>query len=155
MADSESAPPSFRITTLDRSFDALGLVLDALSREMPFSQYPAHKLVEAVRSQLSKGYQVAALGQDNELLGYAGWIPTLRASAELWVADRGALKVVSDQSFDAVALTIVVSRNRAVTSALMRTARLRYPGLQVFFKRDYDLSLRSPKRQTVKNVVSQ
>ena len=80
------------------------------------------------------------------MLAYAGWVTTLRASAELWVAGQGPLKVVEGES-DALAMTVVVSESQSVTKALMRRAREMNPNKNWYFKRSYSGQFRAPRKQ--------
>jgi hypothetical protein len=138
----------FRIEVLNSSYDAFGMVLDLLSRHAPFADSPLDHMAKAVRKQLRLGRQLAALSPGDELVAYAGWVPSLRASAELWVEDRGPLKVI-DKGYDAMAMTIVVSTQSTVTKALMRRARDMNPDMQWYFKRAYGGQLRAPRKQAL------
>lgn len=131
--------PGLKILTLGLSVGAFGLVMDRLSSAAPFSRYPAARLAQVVRSQLSSGRNLAALDAGERLVGYIGWIATLQASADLWLEDRGPLVVARDGAFDAVALTVAVSSRREVTSRLLRAAREANPGVKVYFKRERPL----------------
>jgi hypothetical protein len=138
----------FRIEVLTGSYDAFGMVLDLLSRHAPFADSPLSQLSGTVRKQLRLGRQVAALSPSDELLAYAGWVPTLRASAELWVESRGPLKILED-GFDALAMTIVVSTQPLVTKALLRRAREMNPDARWYFKRAYGDQLRVSRKQSL------
>jgi hypothetical protein len=138
----------YRIEVLSGSYDAFGMVLDLLSRYPPFADSPLEQLARTIRKQLRLGRQVAALSPADELIAYAGWVPALRASAELWVEDRGPLRIL-EEGYDAMAMTIVVSTQPTVTKALMRRARDLNPQMRWYFKRAYDGKLRSPRKQTL------
>lgn len=142
--------PQYRIERLSGSYESLGMVLDLLARHPPFSDSPLNQLAQTVRKQLKSGRQVAALSPSNDLLAYAGWVPTLRASAELWVEDRGPLAVLS-KGHDAMAMTIVVSAQPAVTAALLRRARDLNPDMRWYFKRSYGGQLRAPRKQALQD----
>lgn len=135
----------YRIEVLSGSFEAFGMVMDLMSHHAPFADWPLSRLAKAIRRQLRQGRQIGALSPSNELIAYAGWTPTLQASAELWVADRGPLKVL-ERGFDAMAMTIVVSPQPGVAKALMRKARDLNPGARWFFKRSYAHQLRIPRK---------
>jgi hypothetical protein len=135
----------YRIEVLTGSFEAFGMVLDLLSRHTPFADWPLSRLGKSIRRQLRQGRQVAALSPSNELIAYAGWTPTLRASAELWIEDRGPLKVL-ENGYDAMAMTIVVSPQPGVAKALMRKARELNPDMRWFFKRSYAHQLRGSRK---------
>lgn len=138
----------FRVETLNPTYDAYGMVLDLLSRNAPFSEFRLSQISATIRSQLKGGRHVAALTPDNELVGFAGWVYTLQAIAELWVEGRGPLKIV-DKGYDAAAMTVVVSTIPAATSAMIRHSRVLHPGLRAYFKRSYDGQLREPRKQSV------
>jgi hypothetical protein len=143
-----SAEPPYRIVVLDGSYSALGLVLHLLSRHPPFSDSTLSQITKTVRKQLRLGRNTAALSPKGELLAYSGWVTTLRASAELWVEDRGPLKIVEGAS-DALAMTVVVSESASVTKALMRRAREMNPNMYWYFKRSYSGQFRAPRKHGV------
>jgi hypothetical protein len=138
--------PEYRVETLPGSFETLGLVLDLLSRHAPFADASLATMVPTIRRQLKRGRQVAALAPNGDLIAYAGWVPTLQASAELWVEDRGPLKIL-EKDADAVALTIVVSSAPAVTRELLRRVRNICGDKKWYFKRSYDGQLRNNRKQ--------
>jgi hypothetical protein len=139
---------SYRVVVLKQSHAAFGLVLALLSRHPPFSDSTLSQMAKTIRKQLRLGRNAAALSPKGELLAYAGWVPTLRASAELWVEDRGPLEIVERES-DAMAMTIVVSESPSVTKALMRRAREMNPNMNWYFKRSYSGQFRAPRKQGV------
>jgi len=143
-----SAEPELRLVALDASYRTIGMVLDLLSRHPPFSDTRLEQIARTIRKQLGAGRNVAALSPQNEIVAYAGWVPTLRASAELWVEDRGPLKVL-DEPADALAMTIVVSESASITKALMRRAREMNPDMHWYFKRSYGGQFRAPRKQGV------
>jgi hypothetical protein len=145
----ESKPLSLRIEQLNPTYDAYGMVLDLLSRHAPFAEFRLNQIGTAIREQLKKGQHVAALTPDNELAGYTGWVFTLAASAELWMRDRGTLKVVS-KNHDAFAVTIVVSTDPKATAAMIRRCKALNPGLRGYFKRSYDGELRPSRKQSLR-----
>jgi len=136
---------------MEASFDSLGRILDLLSQAAPFDQYPLVQIARVVRDQLRFGANVAVKNEQDALIGYAGWIHTSLAAGQLWVEDKGPLKVLAPGAHDAVALTIVLSREASATAALIRGARNLNPGVRVYFKRGYDNVLRMPKKISVLN----
>lgn len=142
--------PDYRIESLSGSYEAFGMVLDLLSRHAPFADSPLSQLAQAIRRQLRTGRQVAAISAQNDLLAYAGWVPTTRASAELWVAEIGPLSI-GDVGQDAMAMTVVVSTRVSVTAALIRRARDLNPDAKWYFKRSYGAQLRSPRKQSLQD----
>jgi hemolysin-activating ACP:hemolysin acyltransferase len=143
----------YRIEVLSGSYEALGMVLDLLSRHPPFADWPLSRLSKSIRRQLQQGRQVGALSSSNELVAYAGWTPTLQASAELWIQDRGPLKVL-ERGYDAMAMTIVVSPQPGVAKALMRKARKLNPDTQWFFKRSYGHQLRESRKTALRDSAA-
>jgi hemolysin-activating ACP:hemolysin acyltransferase len=139
----------FRVTTLDPTFDAYGMVLELLARNPPFSDFKLAHISATIRSQLKGARHVAALTPDNELVGFAGWAYTLRAIAEVWVEGRGPLRTI-EKDYDALAMTVVVSTIPAATSAMIRHSRALHPGLRGYFKRSYDGQLREPRKQSIR-----
>jgi hypothetical protein len=144
----ESKPMPLRIEQLNATYDAYGMVLGLLSRHAPFSEFRLSEISATIRVQLKRGQHVAAVTPENELVGYAGWVYTLQASAELWVDGRGPLQIL-EKNHDALAMTIVVSEVPAAVSAMMRRCRALNPGLRGYFKRSYDGQLRAPRKQSV------
>ena len=138
----------FRIEVLGGSYDAFGMVLDLLSRHPPFADSPLEHLAKTVRKQLRLGRNVAALSPQDDLVAYAGWVPALRASAELWVEGRGPLEIL-EQGSDALAMTIVVSTQPTVTTAMLRRARELNPDMHWYFKRAYGDQLRGSRKQAL------
>lgn len=126
----------WRIITLPPALDALGLVLSLLSKHPPFSSLDLKTAHDAVRYQLRYALNVAAITPSGKILGYVGWVRTLEARADLWLAGKANLRVMTD-GHDAIACTLVVSTNPVVTRALIRQARRLNQGLRVFFKRSY------------------
>lgn len=143
-----TAQPDYRVEVLNNSYEAFGMVLDLLSNHPPFADSPLDQMAKTIRKQLRLGRQVAALSPGNDLIAYAGWVPSLRASAELWVEGRGPLKTL-DTGYDAMAMTIVVSTQSAVTKALMRRARDLNPEMHWYFKRAYGGQLRAARKQSL------
>jgi hypothetical protein len=143
--------PSLEIRTLGPSFEAMGLVLDLMSRHPPFDQYRLARIAAVIRHQLDSGANVAAIDGTGRLVGYAGWAHVLAVSAPLWIEDRGPLQIV-DHPTGAVALTIVVSALPASIAPMIRRARQLNPGVQVFFKRSYETDLKLPRKTSVANT---
>ena len=148
--ESEVVDPRYRIVPLDGSYSSMGMVLSLLSRHPPFSDSRLDHIAMTIGKQLRGGRNVAAVSPQSELLGYVGWVPTLRASAELWMEGRGPLKIL-EQNSDAVAITIVVSESPSITKALIRGARDLSPNMRWFFKRSYGGQFRAPRKQAVLN----
>lgn len=62
---------------------------------MPFSDGPLAATAKTVRQQIRHGRYVAAITGQGDIIGYIGWVPTLRVSAELWIDDRGPLQATA------------------------------------------------------------
>jgi hypothetical protein len=145
--------PPLEIRSLGPSFDAMGRVLDLLSRHPPFAQYRLDRIGAAIRRQLASGSNVAAMERDGKLVGYAGWANALPASAQLWIEDRGPLEIV-DQPMGAVALTIVASARTGAVALMIRRARALNPGVEVYFKRSYITGSKPPRKASLANTGS-
>jgi hypothetical protein len=141
-----------KLTSLNPSFEAFGMVLDFLSAALPFSHFELGRFAGVIRQQLQIGNHLAALSRQNEMVGYAGWIHTSVAYATLWVEDKGSLLSLDGQPHDAAALTVVASQDKRATTMLLRGARVLNPGVRVYFKRGYDGDLRTAKKVSVLNV---
>ena len=138
------------ITRLEPSFESLGRILTFISQVEPFSAYGLGTTVRAIQDQLVSGEHAAAMAPNGEMVGYAGWVITSSLIAQLWIADKAALRPV-ERPGDAAALTIVVSRTRESTTRLIRAAREFNPGVPVFFKRGYEGALKPSKKAAVFN----
>lgn len=150
----ETSDSGFRLITLRPSYDALGRVLELLSRTAPFSDGTLAQTIKTVGQQIRHRRHVAAIDSRGGLVGYVGWVPTLRVSAEHWVEDRGPLQVRS-KGYDALALNIVVSQRRDVTAALLRRARQSHGQVKVYFKRVYSSGQRAPRKGSVTNAAAE
>lgn len=131
------------------SYEALGIVVDFLTRQAQFGEFRAAKLVIAVKQQIATGNHVCAF-RGERLIGYAGWLNISTEMGERWLERQGELKPVPNEVADAAALTIVQVEDPRVLSTLIRAVRRINKGKRVFFRRDYQG--RKQKRQTVLNV---
>lgn len=120
---------------LKPSMEALGLVLAFLTRDKPFSEYRAGKLVRAVKYQLSSSNHVCLLA-DDVLIAYAGWLPITVELGEKWLRNEANLVPVPAGESDAFALTTVSVASPESLLPLIRACRDRYPNRRVFFRRD-------------------
>lgn len=137
---------------LRSSYEALGLVVDFLTRAPPFDGYRAGYLAAAIKHQLATGCHVAAV-HEGQLVGYAGWIRIEGAAGEAWrLGDLAELAAVPAPDYDAVALTLVRAEAREAVSGLIRACRRAEAGRRVFFKRDYAAGVRIERRNTVFNA---
>ncbi len=145
--------PSLDIRTLGPSVEAMGMVLDLLSRHPPFAHYRLDKISSVVRHQLESGANVGAIDSTGRLVGYVGWAHALPVSAALWIEDRGPLQI-ADHATGALAVTIVVSAVPVSIAAMIRRARQLNPGVQVFFKRSYGADFKGHRKTSVANAGS-
>jgi hypothetical protein len=122
----------FELMLLRHSYEAFGMVIDLLSRNLPFAKFEVGDLGAAVRLQLQLEHHVGAIFE-GRLIGYLGWLTTSPTVAEAWVAGEGPL--TTESSGNSVALTIVVGTDSKVIRALISNARQRNVGKRVYFKR--------------------
>ena len=122
----------FDLMLLRHSYEAFGMVIDLLSRNLPFAKFEVGDLGAAVRLQLQLEHHVGAISE-GKLVGYLGWLATSQTVAEAWVAGEGPL--TTDSSGNSVALTMVVGTHSKVIRALISNARQRNVGKRVYFKR--------------------
>ena len=124
--------------------EAVGAVIDFLSRDKPFSEFRVGVLVPAVKEQLVRQLHVCAL-RGNVLVGYCGWVLITTEMGELWVKGQAQLKAVPADRADARALTIVRVEEPSMVRPLLRAARQLNPGKRVFIRRDYGDAQRTAK----------
>lgn len=135
--------------TLPPTLESFGIAIDFLSRFAPFNTAEVGTFGGVVRRQVLRGEHVIAWDGEN-LNGYAGWLPTTRRAAEIWLADGGELPA-ADEDADAVALTVVAVEDARIVLGLIRAARALNPRLRVFFKRSYADKERKPRKSVVLN----
>ena len=144
--------PGFHLRRFKPSFEAVGIVIDFVSRVPPFDSYPAGRLITAVKYQILNGHHVA--GFDGEtLIGYCGWLRITAAEGEEWLQGKGELRPVHPSEYDAVALHIVRIEDEAAVLPLIRACRTLEAKKRVFFKRDYVAGAHAEKRTSVMNVA--
>jgi len=116
------------------SFEALGIVIDFLSRKAPFDQFRAGHLVTALKHQIAQGHHVCAF-RGEVLVGYCGWLQVTCELGELWLLDQAELKPVPPERADAVALTLVRVDEPAAVRPLIRACRRLEPAKRVLCER--------------------
>jgi hypothetical protein len=130
-----------RILHLERNFYSLGLLLDFLSSQPGFGDYPLRQMVKSLRHQIDRRTHLCALvgeGAAQRVVGYCGWLEVAAAQGQLWLAGLATLKPLPRGStVDAFAMTLVAAEDGQTLRRLMRHARALNRGRQVFFKRDY------------------
>lgn len=142
-------PAKTEFVTLPPTLESFGVAIDFLSRFAPFSTTPLGPFARAVRRQILRGEHVVAWDGD-DILGYAGWLPTTKAAAAAWLDDGGAM-VAADAGADAVALTTVAVDDPKLVLGLIRASRDLNQGLRVFFKRSYAEEQKPPRKSAVHN----
>jgi hypothetical protein len=139
------------IIRLAPTFDAFGMVIDFLSGTETFKNFELSSISGPVQRQLTSSCNLAAMN-GGRMIGYIGWMYTTREQAEDWVADRAILKPVEKEDATAAALTVFASTDGAATRRLIRGARELEAGIQVYFKRGYDTTLKPARKSTVLNT---
>jgi len=127
---------------LKPSMEVLGIIASFLTREPPFSEFRAGKLLAAIRFQLSSRNHVAML-KGETLIGYCGWLPITNALGDKWMANKAKLVPVPQEAADAVALTMVSFTSREHLLPMIRECRRLQPNRRVFFKRERKAGLSS------------
>lgn len=144
-----------RVLRLERNFASLGLLLDFLSRQPGFRDYPLRQMVTLLRHQIDRATHLCALtgeGPAQRVVGYCGWLEIAAAQGQLWLAGLATLKPLPRGSaVDAIAMTLVAADDGSTVRRLMRQARALNPGRQVFFKRDYGTPGKPSRKATVRN----
>ena len=136
---------------LKPSMEVLGIIASFLTREPPFSEFRAGKLLAAIRFQLSSRNHVAFLKGEN-LIGYCGWLPITKTLGERWMANKAKLVPVPQEAADAVALTIVSFTERQHLLPMIRECRRLQPDRRVYFKRERKAGL--PSKASVFNRLA-
>lgn len=146
MSELHETPGEF--VRLANSFEAFGMVLDLLSRQMPFRDFDLAQVAAAVRLQLKHRHHVAAM-RGRTLVGYVGWMATRSDIGAGWLAGTEVLTPVDERAADALAVTIVVALEPRLALSLIREARKLNIGRRAYFKRGDGESAR---KATVLNV---
>ena len=136
---------SYEIRLFKPGFDALGIVVDFITRTPPFAHFHAGALVDALKFQIVHGEHVSAF-RGETLVGYFGWLPITRVVGEAWLVGAAELTAVESARADAVALTVVRVADPASLPSLVRAMRKRGPGKFVYFRRDYAGGPRAHRR---------
>jgi hypothetical protein len=151
-----SAPPDvvpYQLRQFKPSFEAVGILIDFLTRKPPFDRFAAGALVTTLKYQVTNGFHVAAF-RGETLVGYCGWLRIMAGDGEHWVRERGDLRPAANERADAVALDIVRVDEPQAVRPLIRACRRLEAGKRVFFKRDYLDATHASRRNTVMNVPS-
>jgi hypothetical protein len=122
-----------------------GLVVQFVSTYDPFRTFEFGRTATALMHQLEFGHHLVAAQQD-QIVGYLGWLPTTSEIADAWVHADGPL---NGGVGDAVAVTILCADKPAVIPALIRRAKQVNPDVSVFWKR-YFVDGRPPTSRVVR-----
>lgn len=141
----------FQIRRFKPSFEALGIVIDYVSRAAPFDSYQAKALLRAIEYQIANGFHVAGFSGET-LVGYCGWLQIMGDDGAQWLAGGAELRPAPPETADAVALHIVRIDEPAAVRPLIRACRRLEPSKRVYFKREYMLGSREARRNSVMNV---
>ena len=131
--------------------EALGAVLDFLSRDKPFNEFRVGVLVPVVRDQLRFQCHVCAL-RNNVLVGYCGWMLITKELGECWLRGQTQLESVPAERADALAVTIVRVEEPSMVRPLIRAARQLNPGRRAYIRRDYGGTQRATRQSSVLNT---
>jgi hypothetical protein len=123
---------------------SLGLICDFVSRFPPFDSFEFKHMTVTLRFQLESQCHLVA-GDEDEIVGYLGWIPTSVAIAEAWISDQGPLVAAADE-VSAIAITVLVTSDSKYILPLVRHAKAAQPGLPVYWKRQFGDGKGSQKR---------
>lgn len=133
------------------SYESLGVVVDFLSRRMPFAASPLGSLLPAVKFQIEQRCHVCAM-RGQVLVGYCGWLPITREMGEAWIARQQDLRPVPPSLATAAAVTVVQADTPAILRGVVRASRSMGPGRRLFFRRDYADAARPSRRTSVHNA---
>jgi hypothetical protein len=126
---------------------SLGLLCDFVSRFPPFDAFEFKQMTVTLRFQLETQCHLVA-GDEDEIVGYLGWIETSVAVAEAWVADHGPL-LASKEDVSAIAVTVLATSNPRYVLPLVRHAKTVRPGLPVYWKRQF-VDGKPPSKRSVR-----
>ena len=144
---SQQDSAEFQFRRFTPSFEALGIVVDFLSREAPYDEFRAGKLVTALKHQVMHGHHVCGF-RGERLVGYCGWLPISGELGRLWVQGKAELAPVPADQADAVALTTIRVDDPKVMPPLIRASRKLHYGKRVFYLgRISSAGQRSPQRR--------
>jgi hypothetical protein len=145
-----SGPSLIKCRRLPATYAAIGLAFEFIIDTEQFGAMPARTLFLAVRTQLKRGYHVAAF-RDQKLVGYCGWLNTTEEIAENWLKGEGTLDGVPIAQSNAVALTIVRVTDRSAVPPIIRSCRQLNASRRVYFKREQSAA-RAARKASVFNV---
>ena len=143
---------SYQIRRFTPSFEALGIVVDFLSRRAPYDELRAGKLVTTIKYQIAQGDHVCGF-RGETLVGYCGWLQVTCELGERWLRGQAELQPIPPDRADAVALTLIRVDEPAALRPLIRAGRKLVGSKRVFFGRDYAGIRDTVRRNTVMNFT--
>ena len=131
-----------------QSYEALGIVAEFVTREKPFNEYRAGKLLIALKHQIAHGHHVCVF-RGETLVAYSGWLPITEELGRLWIAGKATLVPVALEHSDAVAVTVFrVEDPKAMRHLTRASRRLIGAGKRVFYLgRVFSSGGRLPRRR--------
>lgn len=138
----------FTIASFPSTPLSLGLLCDFVSGFPPFDAFEFKQMTTTLRFQLETNCHLVA-GDDDEIVGYLGWILTSEGIAEAWMNNQGALTAVAENASAAV-VTVIVASNPKYLLPLIRRSKVLNPDLPVYWKRQFAGGKRPVKRSVRK-----
>ena len=118
-----------------------------LSRVKGYETAHFGPLARAVSMQLERGTHIAAF-DGNTLIGFAGGLPVDATKAELWFKGEGMLTVLPKGiNTNTWSLSVFASHDPKIVALMLRHLRGLYPGVTVYFRRDYRDGRKSNRRK--------
>jgi hypothetical protein len=126
----------FVIDTLPKTPAALGFAARFVSGFPPFAGFEFGTMTRSLIHQIETGNHLV-LGKDDEIAAYLGWIRTSREIAENWLHADGRLEPVpaGEGGGNAVAITILATKDKSYILPLIHEAKARNPDFPVYWKR--------------------
>jgi len=136
---------------VQRPMLALGIAANLVRRKPPFSNFNFGRMTSVLIGQIRRGHYLIAFRRGTPV-GFIGWAVTPHEIAERWLNEGYTPKYHECIEGDSCVLLTVYSEARKVTTAMIRQARIRYPGHRIYFMRDYAKKKESRKAH-VMNVA--
>lgn len=129
-------PADLTCAQLSDPYKALGLALSALSKVEPYAGYKFGELTGTVMGQIQRRHYVFTF-QDKLLVGYGGWALCTPEVARAWLDGAAVPDYQACLDGPNPVLVTFLSKRREATFKQIRYMRARYPGREIFFRRDY------------------
>ena len=143
------ATPKIELRILPQGLESFGAVLLLLSRLKGYETAHFGPLARAVTMQIERGTHIAAFN-GNMLIGYAGGLPIDEAKAEFWLKGDGGLTVLpKGMKTKAWSVSVFASYDQQIVRLMLRYLRGHYPGVTVYFRRDYADGRKSERKKLV------